>query len=149
MEWNDTPAQSAFRTQVSALLDEKLPDRYRDRKGDWQNDRVSEDPQVRETAEGWVNALAAKGWVAPHWPEEYGGAGLSSIEQFIFNQEMAKANAPRTGGRGVALLGPALIVHGTEEQKQEHLPQPFWLVCNFQNLFHHLFLNLYLVFFRK
>ena len=123
MEWNDTPEQSAFRTQVSALLDEKLPDRYRDRKGDWQNDRVSEDPQVRETAEGWVNALAAKGWVAPHWPEEYGGAGLSSIEQFIFNQEMAKANAPRTGGRGVSLLGPALIVHGTEKQKQEHLPK--------------------------
>jgi alkylation response protein AidB-like acyl-CoA dehydrogenase len=123
MDWNDTADQAAFRAEVRALIDEELPERYRDGRGDWQNDRVSDDPQVRETAQGWVDALSEKGWVAPHWPQEYGGAGLSSMEQFIFNQEMSEARAPRTGGRGVGLLGPALIVHGTEEQKREHLPR--------------------------
>ena len=123
MDWNDTAEQAAFRAEVRTLIGEKLPERYRDGRGDWQNDRVSDDPRVRETAQGRVDALAEKGWVAPHWPQEYGGAGLSSMEQFIFNQEMSEARAPRTGGRGVGLLGPALIVHGTEEQKREHLPK--------------------------
>ncbi len=123
MDWHDTAEQAAFRAEVRALIEEQLPERYRDGAGDWQNDRVSDDPQVRETAQGWVDALAGEGWVAPHWPREYGGAGLSSMEQFIFNQEMSEARAPRTGGRGVGLLGPALIVHGTEEQKREHLPK--------------------------
>ena len=123
MDWNDTAEQAAFRAEVRTLIGEKLPERYRDSRGDWQNDRVSDDPRVRETAQGWVDALAEKGWVAPHWPQEYGGAGLSSMEQFIFNQEMSEARAPRTGGRGVGLLGPALIVYGTEEQKREHLPK--------------------------
>ena len=123
MDWHDTGEQAAFRAEVRALIEEQLPERYRDGAGDWQNDRVSDDPQVRETAQGWVDALAGEGWVAPHWPREYGGAGLSSMEQFIFNQEMSEARAPRTGGRGVGLLGPALIVHGTEEQKREHLPK--------------------------
>ena len=123
MDWNDTAEQAAFRAEVRTLIEEQLPERYRDGAGDWQNDRVSDDPQVRETAQGWVDALAEEGWVAPHWPREYGGAGLSSMEQFIFNQEMSEARAPRTGGRGVGLLGPALIVHGTEEQKREHLPK--------------------------
>ena len=123
MDWNDTAEQAAFRAEVRALIEEQLPERYRDGRGDWQNDRVSDDPQVRETAQGWVDALSEQGWVAPHWPREYGGAGLSSMEQFIFNQEMSEARAPRTGGRGVSLLGPALIVHGTEEQKREHLPR--------------------------
>ncbi|MFN8639122.1 MAG: acyl-CoA dehydrogenase family protein [Dehalococcoidia bacterium] len=59
----------------------------------------------------------------PHWPKQYGGAGLTVMEQFIFNQEMTEANAPAVGGMGVSMLGPTLIVHGTDEQKQEHLPR--------------------------
>ncbi|MCA9857968.1 MAG: acyl-CoA dehydrogenase family protein, partial [Dehalococcoidia bacterium] len=67
-------------------------------------------------------ALAANHWVAPQWPAEYGGGGLSSMEQFVLNQELARAGAPGVGGSGVSLLGPTLIVHGTEEQKQQYLP---------------------------
>src|SRR5690606_21110899 len=67
--------------------------------------------------------LAERGWIAPHWPKEYGGAGLTPMEQFIFKQEMAQAQAPAVGGMGVSLLGPTLIVHGTEEQRAEHLPR--------------------------
>jgi len=68
--------------------------------------------------------LAAKGWIAPAWPKEYGGLGASHIEQMIFSEELAYRRAPN-GQRvfSVGMIGPTLIVHGTEEQKREHLPR--------------------------
>jgi alkylation response protein AidB-like acyl-CoA dehydrogenase len=80
--------------------------------------------QLRGGAWGeWRRKLAERGWIAPAWPKEYGGAGLSTMEQFILNEEFAEAGAPQMGGMGVTMLGPTLIVHGTEEQKAEHLPK--------------------------
>jgi alkylation response protein AidB-like acyl-CoA dehydrogenase len=69
----------------------------------------------------WRDALARRGWIAPGWPREYGGAGLSTYEQFILNQELALADAPQVGGLGVKQLGPTLIVHGNAQQKKRHL----------------------------
>src|SRR5690606_26527662 len=92
-----------------------------DFEGGWQADRRSSDPEIVATAKSWSDALASKGWIAPHWPKEYGGASLSPMEQFIYNMEMAKSGAPRVGGSGVGMLGPTLIVHGTDEQKEQHL----------------------------
>jgi alkylation response protein AidB-like acyl-CoA dehydrogenase len=127
MDWNDTPAQAEFRTEVRSLIDDELPDRYRagadEEFGGWQQDRKSEDDGARQAAIDWADALSTRGWVAPHWPKEYGGAGLSPMEQFIFKQEMTGSNAPAVGGMGVQMLGPTLIVHGSEEQKAEHLPR--------------------------
>jgi alkylation response protein AidB-like acyl-CoA dehydrogenase len=128
MDWNDTPEQAAFRAEVRELITGRLPERYQKsgeqgERGGWQIDRVSEDPVARQAAKDWADALASKGWVAPHWPKEYGGAGMSPMEQFIFNQEMATAAAPGVGGMGVQMFGPTLIVHGSEEQKAEHLPK--------------------------
>jgi alkylation response protein AidB-like acyl-CoA dehydrogenase len=123
MDWADTPEQAAFRAEVQTLIREGLPEAYRSGSGDWEKDRKSEHAADRDAAKQWQDALAAKGWVAPHWPKEYGGAGLSPMEQFIFKQEMAIAQAPSVGGQGVSQLGPTLIVHGTDEQKAEHLPR--------------------------
>jgi alkylation response protein AidB-like acyl-CoA dehydrogenase len=128
MDWNDTPEQAAFRQEVRSLIQEKLPERYQKsgeegERGGWQVDRKSDNPEAKQAAIDWANALASKGWVAPHWPKEYGGAGMSPMEQFIFNQEMATAGAPGVGGMGVQMFGPTLIVHGNEEQKAEHLPK--------------------------
>src|SRR5215208_6119139 len=75
-----------------------------------------------ERMKQWRRRVADKGWVAPAWPKEYGGAGLGVKEQFILNEEFAEAGAPQVGGFGVMMFGPTLIVHGTEEQKKEHLP---------------------------
>jgi len=61
--------------------------------------------------------------VAPAWPKEYGGAGMSVMEQFIFNWEMAEARAPRPGGIATGFAGPTLIVHGTDDQKKKYLPE--------------------------
>jgi len=129
MDWKDTPEQTAFRAEVQAVVEASLPARYRalaasgDLEGrQWEWDRKSPDPEARRAAIDWHAALAERGWVAPHWPREYGGAGLSSMEQFILNQELARAGAPSVGGSGVSLLGPTLIVHGTDEQKKKYLP---------------------------
>src|SRR5262245_2078333 len=122
MDWNDTPEQAAFRQEVRTLIQDRLPERYQKageqgERGGWQSDRKSDDPAARQAAMDWATALASKGWVAPHWPKEYGGAGMSPMEQFIFNQEMALAGAPGVGGMGVQMFGPTLIVHGSAEQK--------------------------------
>src|SRR5262249_35868801 len=80
-------------------------------------------PEAKAAAKEWMQALSQRGWSAPHWPQEYGGGGLSTIEQFIFKQELALAGAPEVGGvNGVGQFGPTLLVHGTEEQKKKMLP---------------------------
>ena len=129
MDWSDNADQAAFRSQVRGLIDARLPGRYRDLAARgamperaWENDRKSEDDSERRAAIDWHAALAEQRWVAPHWPTEVGGGGLSAMEQFILSQEMAEAGAPSVGGSGVAMLGPTLIVHGSDEQKQQYLP---------------------------
>jgi len=127
MDWNDNEEQAAFRKQVQEFIQGSLPERYQIdeegfvTEGGWQADRKSEDATAREAAQSWAGALAKQGWIAPHWPKEYGGAGLSPTEQFIYNMEMAKSGAPGVGGSGVSMIGPTLIVHGTDEQKEQHL----------------------------
>ncbi len=130
MDWSDSPEQRSFREDVSSFIQKRLPERYRDPnrgtglfEGGWQSDRKSPDPDAQSAAQTWAAALAERGWIAPHWPKQFGGAGLTVVEQFIFNHEMAKAGAPSVGGMGVSMLGPTLIVHGTPEQKAEHLPK--------------------------
>ncbi|MCC6959726.1 MAG: acyl-CoA dehydrogenase family protein [Dehalococcoidia bacterium] len=129
MDWHDSQEQTAFRSSVRALIAERLPERYRAfaRSGgpgerQWENDRKSTDAAARQAAIDWHAALAERGWVAPHWPREYGGGGMSAMEQAILNQEFADAGAPAVGGSGVAMLGPTLILHGSEEQRKQYLP---------------------------
>jgi alkylation response protein AidB-like acyl-CoA dehydrogenase len=67
--------------------------------------------------------LAAKGWIAPSWPREYGGLALGAVEQLVMGEEMAYARAP-SGGRGPAVgyAGPTIMLAGTDAQKRSHLP---------------------------
>ncbi|MBM4415890.1 MAG: hypothetical protein FJ035_06545 [Chloroflexi bacterium] len=128
MDWNDTPEQAAFRSEVRAFLDARLPAHYRDHEArrhqdsglenDWQQDLANGTPEDRTAAREWASALAERGWGQPHWPREYGGASMSTLEQFILKQEFARAEAPDIGGH---LVGSTLLVHGTEEQKQRFL----------------------------
>ncbi|MBM4415570.1 MAG: hypothetical protein FJ035_04840 [Chloroflexi bacterium] len=131
MDWADTNEQAAFRTQVRDFIHNALPKYYKDQaaaggvlggEGGWQTDRFLGAPDAKAAALEWEKKVAEKGWVAPHWPSEYGGAGMSPMEQFILKQEMAEADAPDVGGQGVSMLGPTVIVHGTDEQKKRFLP---------------------------
>ena len=127
MDWADDSEQAAFRSRVRGVITSSLPKRYSgddgEEEGSWERDRRSPVAEHKKAAEDWTKALAQQGWIAPHWPKEYGGAGLSPMEQFIFKQEMAASGAPSVGGQGVSQLGPTIIIHGTPEQKAEHLPK--------------------------
>jgi len=132
MDWSDSPEQAAFRQEVRGFIDQHLPGYYRRLaaegrdggwEGGWRSDRVSADDVRRNAAADWAAALAGRGWTAPHWPKEYGGAGMSSIEQFVLNHELSEAGAPQgVGGSGVMMLGPTIIAHGTPAQRAKYLP---------------------------
>lgn len=78
---------------------------------------------VRVSSE-WQRKLAAERWVAVHWPEEYGGRGLSLVEEAVVQEELAKAMAPQLINLfGLTMVGPVLIQHGSEEQRRRYLPK--------------------------
>ena len=115
MDFRDEPGQAAWRNEVRDFLAEARPPTQADASGEeatWRNN-----PRMRE----WRRKLAARGWIAPAWPKEYGGAGLGVMEQFIMNEELAEAEVVSPYDTGVNLIGPTLIVHGSDEQRREHL----------------------------
>ena len=117
MEFQDSPELAAFRVEVLEFLDEELTDDFRQPDEAVMGVGVGEDP----TDQDWLRKLATKGWVAPAWPKEYGGAGLSTAKQFVLNEELARARASRPNFLGIGLIGPTIVVHGNDEQKKEHL----------------------------
>jgi len=121
MDFRDTPEEAAFRTEVREFIRQNLPGRYAEPGGGELYENLS--PDAEDFRKQWRMALGQKRWIAPHWPQAYGGAGMTVTEQFIFNEEMAEARAPQVGGMGVQMIGPTLILYGTDEQKQEHLPR--------------------------
>ncbi len=119
MEFRDTPEEAAFRTEVRTFINGALPANLKGVSAFEEPD----DEGIRNGLKDWRTAVGKKGWTAPHWPKEYGGAGMSVTEQFVYSEEMANARAPQVGGSGVAMLGPVLIRYGSEEQQKEHLPR--------------------------
>ena len=126
MDFQDNANQAIWRTEVKDFLDEYLPEEIRNRYPSFATSsnakKTPEQEAEEEKWESWRVALAERGWIAPAWPKEYGGAGMGPMDQFILSQEFAERGAPRLGGLGLMMLGPTLIAHGTEEQKKEHIP---------------------------
>jgi alkylation response protein AidB-like acyl-CoA dehydrogenase len=83
------------------------------------------DDAVKVGLDAWRQKLAEKGWGAPTWPVEYGGAGLTDPQADIIGEEIHNAGAynpiPHMTGMGVTMVGPTLLEYGTAEQKTRHL----------------------------
>jgi alkylation response protein AidB-like acyl-CoA dehydrogenase len=71
----------------------------------------------------WYHALAEEGWLAPVWPVEHGGMGLTPAKHMIYVEEWGRLGCPRIPDHGLGLIGPLLLEHGTEEQKAHYLPR--------------------------
>jgi len=76
-----------------------------------------------EPAMAWQRILLEQGWLVPSWPKQYGGTGWSLTERFIFDCESARAGPPPVSPMGLGMLGPALLGHGSEAQKDYYLPR--------------------------
>jgi alkylation response protein AidB-like acyl-CoA dehydrogenase len=109
----------SFREKVQAFLAEHLP-------ADWRGvGTLDKEDQQRFTKE-WRAILHDNKLLALGWPAEYGGGGLSELEQVIVAEEFAKAGVPSGGnndGFGITMLGNTLLQWGTDEQKRHYLPR--------------------------
>jgi len=109
---------SAFREDVRAFLAEKFTPELQ-REAELQTGVFADG----ELSARWHRILFERGWAAPGWPTEHGGAGFSATRQYIFNDECARAGTPNLPVAGVRLCGPVLIEFGTPEQKERFLPR--------------------------
>ena len=116
LDWS--PADIAFRDEVRAFLAEHLTDELRDA-GRLMTSVYAD----HERSLVWQKILNARGWAAPGWPVEYGGAGWSVSQKYIFARERVAAGAPPVSPMGIQMCGPAIIGHGTDEQKAYFLPR--------------------------
>lgn len=70
----------------------------------------------------WQKSLAKRGWLAPNWPQEYGGPGFTASQKYIFDVEMGRAGVPHTIPFGPTMVAPVIMKFGTPEQKKRFLP---------------------------
>ncbi|SFQ59615.1 Acyl-CoA dehydrogenase [Roseivivax halotolerans] len=116
MDLTYTDEQKAFRDEVRAFLDEKLPKRLSDKVAGGKH-------LVKEDYEEWHAILNEKGWLGVTWPEEFGGTGWDAVQRHIFEEETTRASAPRIVPFGVNMLGPVLMKFGSKEQQDHYLPR--------------------------
>jgi len=116
-ELHYTEEQEAFRAEVRAWLEANVP-------------RVELPPDTADLTEehsaigrAFRRELGAKGWLAPTWPKEFGGGGLSPDHALVLNEELARYDTPALGDLGLVVSAPAILVHGNDEQKRRYLPE--------------------------
>ena len=116
MELNYTAADEAFRSEVRQWLTANLPVEIRAKM--LGHRRLSKDEFLR-----WHKLMAAKGWVAPSWPVEWGGTGWTPTQKHIFDDECALAGAPQIMPFGINMVGPVIMRFANEGQRRHYLPR--------------------------
>jgi alkylation response protein AidB-like acyl-CoA dehydrogenase len=118
VDFAPTAEMERIRHEIRAVLESVLPQ-------GWQGCGflpMDVPPDALPVAQALDRALAAKQLLAPAWPVEYGGRGLTPFEQFALYEELGYALAPRLTTISVDLVGPVLILYGSAEQRRRHLP---------------------------
>jgi len=109
----------AFRARIKTFLAEHLP-------AGWKGLGALESSERSVFVEQWRRTLSDNGLLAVAWPTEYGGPGMSQIEQVIINEEFARAGVPQgvpNDGFGIGMVGPTIMVWGSEDQKKHYIPR--------------------------
>lgn len=117
MDFRFSEGEEVFRQEVLDFLKRELPTKGMSIVTIWEGETEEE----WEFARQFTKKLGQKGWLALWWPKEYGGLGESDVKYLIFNEEMAYHRAPRVDVAGTGIIGPTIMVHGTEDQKKRFL----------------------------
>ncbi|MCI0890408.1 MAG: acyl-CoA dehydrogenase family protein [Chloroflexi bacterium] len=115
MDFTFSDEEEKFREEVREFLRQELP-------ADWDGGAYGEGAGAEEVGPRITKKLAERKWLAMAWPKEYGGLGAPHMRQLIYNEEMSYHAAPGGYSMGVAWVGPAVMLYGSEEQKQRFLP---------------------------
>ncbi|QBF30641.1 acyl-CoA dehydrogenase family protein [Thalassococcus sp. S3] len=116
MDLSYSPEEIAFRDEVRAFLDAKLPKEM--------SDVIRAGGELgKEGHDRWHAILNEQGWLAPNWPKEFGGAEWNAVQRHIFEEECAAAYAPRIVPFGLSMLAPVLQKFGSKEQQDHYLPR--------------------------
>jgi alkylation response protein AidB-like acyl-CoA dehydrogenase len=107
----------AFRAELRSWLTEHVTDEFREQRTMTFQEKVA----VRRA---WQRTLFASGWIGIGWPKEYGGRGATLMQESIYYEEMARAQAPLAiNVIGLNMVGPTLLAVGSPEQKARYLPK--------------------------
>ncbi|MFN7178797.1 acyl-CoA dehydrogenase family protein [Hyphomonas sp.] len=118
MDLSLSPADLKFQTEVRDWIAANFDDELRAKMALSKNGYVDKAAQV-----AWQKKLASKGWIAPNWPKEYGGPGLTNTQRYILQAELSGAGTPNVAPFGVSMVAPVIMAFGNEAQKKEHLPK--------------------------
>jgi len=110
-----SPEDIAFREEARRFIAENYPVQLRGKQEEGEE-------LAKEDFLSWHRVLAKKGWVAPAWPKDYGGPGWTTVQRFIWSEELARADTLPILPFGINMVGPVIYTFGTPEQKQRFLP---------------------------
>ena len=110
------PGDRAFRDDVRAFVAEAVPDDIRRKQA--AGVALGKDDHM-----AWHRILYRQGWVAPNWPAEHGGAGLTPLRRHILERELSSGGAPWLLPFGIQMVGPVIMAFGDEAQKKRFLPR--------------------------
>ena len=116
MDFTLTPEQQAFRERTRSWLKANIP-------AEWKAIGSTEVPRPEAYVflRTWQKKMHEGGLIGATWPKEYGGRGLTFLEEMVLHEEMALAKAPPVLNiLGVGMAGPTIIAYGTEEQKKRY-----------------------------
>jgi alkylation response protein AidB-like acyl-CoA dehydrogenase len=117
MDLSFSPQDEAFRQEVRDFIAEARP-QLPPNLGTPEQARLSKDDYLV-----WHRLLYKKGWIAPAWPKELGGAAWTVTQRYIFSAETARAGMPTTLPFGLGMVGPVIYTFGSETQKKKFLPR--------------------------
>ena len=120
MDFAFSPEEEVFRDQVAAFLEKEVPREYREKRLTFFD--MSAQPDWIQVHRSMAEKMGEKGWLSIHWPEEYGGQGVSPFYRLILREELARYHSPGYDSIGCGIVAPALLLKGSEEQKKRHLP---------------------------
>ncbi len=140
MDFRFSEREEAFRKEVDDFIVKELPSDWTEKNTHWPGGygTLAQYEELSPQVEQFVRRVVEKGWVAASWPKEYGGAGLSYMEQAILQERMSYYRAP-SGDVATLIVGPTLMLAASEEMKSEWLPRiargeaRFWLAYSEPN----------------